>query len=69
MKGENARAIQVLLKAKSVLPGNPTLRYHLGLAFLKVGRKDEARSELEESLAISRDFPEAADAAARLAGI
>jgi tetratricopeptide (TPR) repeat protein len=69
MKGDNARALQVLQKAKSVLPGNPTLRYHLGLTLLKFGQKAEAKAELEEALAISKDFPEAADAAARLAGI
>jgi tetratricopeptide (TPR) repeat protein len=69
MKGENDRALEALLKARSGLPGNPTVRYHLGLAFLKVGRKDDARAELEEALAISKDFPEAADAAAQLAGI
>ena len=45
------------------------MRYHLGMALLKVGHKDEAKAELEEALAISKDFPEAADAAAQLAGI
>jgi Flp pilus assembly protein TadD len=45
------------------------VRYHLGLALLKTGRKDDARVELQEALAISKDFPEAADAAAQLAGI
>ena len=39
------------------------------LALLKIGRKDDAKAELEEALAISKDFPEAADAAAQLAGI
>jgi Flp pilus assembly protein TadD len=69
MKGENDRALAILQKAKSGLPGNATLRYHLGLTLLKIGRKDDAKTELEEALAISKDFPEAADAAAQLAGI
>jgi len=69
LKGENDRALANLQKAKSELPGNPTLRYHLGLTLLKIGRKDDAKAELEEALAISKDFPEAADAAAQLAGI
>ena len=69
VKGENDKALEMLQKAKSALPGNPTVRYHLGLALLKIGRKDDAKAELEEALAISRDFPEAADAAAQLAGI
>jgi tetratricopeptide (TPR) repeat protein len=69
MKGENDRALAIFRKAKSGLPGNPTVRYHLGLALLKIGRKDDAKAEFEEALAISKDFPEAADAAAQLAGI
>jgi Flp pilus assembly protein TadD len=69
VKGDNDKALGILRKAKSGLPGNPTLRYHLGLALLKIGRKDDAKAELEEALAISKDFPEAADAAAQLAGI
>jgi tetratricopeptide (TPR) repeat protein len=69
VKGDNDEALDVLRKAKAGLPGNPTVRYHLGLALLKIGRKDDAKSELEEALQISKDFPEAADAAARLAGI
>ncbi len=69
VKGENDKALELLEKARAALPGNPTLRYHLGLALLKTGRKDQAKAELQEALAISRDFPEAADAAAQLAGI
>ncbi len=69
VKGDNDEALAVLRKAKAGLPGNPTVRYHLGLALLKIGRKEDAKAELEEALAISKDFPEAADAAARLAGI
>ena len=69
VKGQNDEALDMLRKAKAGLPGNPTIRYHLGLALLKIGRKDDARTELTEALAISKDFPEAADAAARLAGI
>lgn len=69
IKGENDKALELLQKARAMLPGNPTVRYHLGLALLKTGRKDDARVELQEALAISKDFPEAADAAAQLAGI
>ncbi len=69
VKGENDKALELLQKAKAALPGNATVRYHMGLALLKSGRKDDAKVELEEALAISRDFPEAADAAAQLAGI
>jgi cellulose synthase operon protein C len=69
MKGENDGALENLRKAKAGLPGNPTVRYHLGKALLKIGRKDDAKAELQGALAISPDFPEAADARAQLAGI
>jgi tetratricopeptide (TPR) repeat protein len=69
LKGDSDRALELLQRAKSGLPGNPSVRYHLGLVLLKIGRKDDAKVELEEALAISKDFAEAADAAAQLAGI
>jgi tetratricopeptide (TPR) repeat protein len=69
LKGENDEALQTLSKAKSGLPDLPTVRYHLGMALLKAGRSAEARTELQEALAISKDFPEAVDAAAKLHGI
>jgi tetratricopeptide (TPR) repeat protein len=69
LKGKYEDAVPKLAKAKTGLPDVPTVRYHLGKALLKVGRRDEARAELEQALAISKDFPEAADAALVLQGL
>jgi len=69
LKGKYDEALPKLAKAKTGLPDEPTVRYHLGKALLKVGRRDEARAELEQALAISKDFPEAADAALVLQGL
>jgi tetratricopeptide (TPR) repeat protein len=69
LRGKYEQAVPKLVKAKDGLPNLPTVRYHLGKAFLKVGRRDEARGELEQALALSKDFPEAADAALTLEGL
>jgi tetratricopeptide (TPR) repeat protein len=69
LRGKYEEAMFKLVKAKAGLPNLPTVRYHLGKALLKVGRRDEARAELEQALAISKDFPEAADATLVLDGL
>ncbi len=45
------------------------MRYHLGIAYLKAGRPQDAKSELREALTISSDFPEAAEASKALSGL
>jgi tetratricopeptide (TPR) repeat protein len=67
LQGDAAKAIELLEKARAALPSLPTVRYHLAVAYLKAGRRAEAKAELEEALAISRTFPEAEAAAAALA--
>jgi len=69
LKGKYEDAVPKLAKAKAGLPNQPTVRYHMGKALLRVGRRDEARAELEKALAISKDFPEAADASLVLEGL
>lgn len=59
-------AVPHLEAARKAMPQTPTVRYHLGTAYAKAGRTADAKSELQEALAISRDFPEAAEAAALL---
>ncbi len=61
--GDHQEAIKHLERARAGLPNNPTVRFHLGSVYLKVGRGEEAKAELEAALAISRDFPEAKEAA------
>jgi len=69
LAGNVEQAVELLEQARAGLPALPTVRYHLGMAYLAVGRREEARSELAEALALSQTFPEAADAQAALAGL
>jgi tetratricopeptide (TPR) repeat protein len=69
LRGKDEEAVAKLVKAKAGLPDLPSVRYHLGKALLKLGRRDEARAELEQALALSKDFPEAADATLTLQGL
>ena len=62
LKGNTEKAIEHLERARKALPQMPTVRYHLGAAYAKAGRTKEAKSELQEALAISQDFPEAQQA-------
>ncbi|MGD2176174.1 MAG: tetratricopeptide repeat protein, partial [Candidatus Brocadiaceae bacterium] len=66
LQGNTEEAVRFLEGARQGLPQVPTVRYHLGMAYLKAGRHAEAREELEEALAISRSFPEAEAAQAAL---
>jgi tetratricopeptide (TPR) repeat protein len=69
LNGDAEKAIPELEKARNGQQANPTVRYHLGAAYAKAGRKDEAKAELREALTISSDFPEAADATNLLNGL
>jgi Flp pilus assembly protein TadD len=69
LSGEVKEAIPLLEKAKAGQGPNPTVRYHLGMAYLKAGRQDDARAELHEALAISSTFPEADEATKALGGL
>jgi len=67
--GEVAQALSYLERAKSGLPGMPTVRYHLGMAYLQAGQREKARAELQEALTLSPTFSEAQQARAALAGL
>jgi predicted Zn-dependent protease len=43
-------AVRVFVELVSKEPGNPTFRYHYGLALLQKGDKLSARKEFEEAL-------------------
>jgi tetratricopeptide (TPR) repeat protein len=51
------RAISLFKDALEKLPDNPTVHYHLGMAYYKKGDKKLAKEELKASLRISKDFP------------
>ncbi len=48
--GEYEQAVDLLSRARALESDIPDYRYHLGLAYLKVGRNQEAARELEAAL-------------------
>jgi tetratricopeptide (TPR) repeat protein len=55
-------AVSYLRRAAQAEPGNPLMRYHLGMALIANGERDQARGELERALESEQPFP-ARDAA------
>ena len=51
------------------LPDNPTVRYHLGMAYLKKGDTEKAKQELEKALELKDSFEGAQEAKEALAGL
>lgn len=64
--GELEKGLAQLREALSRDAGNPTIRYHLGVALQEYGNLRGAQREYEQALRLSGGFPERADAAARL---
>lgn len=50
------RALQLLRDARLRNPNKPEIRYHLAVVLAKVGRKNEAREELEAALKSGSEF-------------
>jgi len=67
--GNAEEAIGYLEAARRGMPGVPDVRYHLGIAYLKAGRKAEAKAELQEALGISQTFSGADEAITALDGL
>ena len=61
-QGNNTRGLELLQKAVAAAPNAHEIRYHLAQAWLKVGDKSKARSELERVLASDAKFPQQAEA-------
>jgi len=68
-KGDNAQALDLLAKAQGKLAGNPEVNYHLGMALVKAGKREQGKEHLKTSVAAKGDFPWKAEAARTLAGI
>lgn len=66
LNGDYAAALGSLEAAAEGLPDNALVRYHLGRTYAALDEVDQARSELEASLAIDPDFPKAVSARAAL---
>ena len=62
-------AVDPLQRSVEKDPSNPLYRYHLGLAYLKVGDKVKARASLEQALKLKSDFEGAPEARKVLASI
>jgi tetratricopeptide (TPR) repeat protein len=55
-------AVEQFQRALTLSPLQPTIRYHLGLAYAKQGKTDLAVQELQDALKVTADFREAEDA-------
>jgi Flp pilus assembly protein TadD len=62
-------ALDPLEHSVEINPANALYRYHLGLAYLKVGDRTKARASLEQALKLKLDAVEAAQARKALASI
>ena len=60
-RDEYDKAIEKFQKAIELSPLQPTIRYHLGLAYAKQGNKEMALQELNNAIRIDPDFKEAED--------
>jgi Flp pilus assembly protein TadD len=67
-KGSYEAAVESFKDSTARDPGNASYLYHLGTAYYKLGRNDEARKELEAALKVP-NFGDADDARKILAQI
>lgn len=58
-RGDAQRALPLLRDAVERVPTSATWRYQYAVALAKVGRKEDARTELQRVLSRTGDFPEA----------
>jgi len=61
-RGSHKLALTQFSMATEKAPELPTLRYHLALALVADGQKDQAKNELNRALASKENFPEQAEA-------
>ncbi len=59
MDAKYDKAISLIRDAARISTWNPTIRYHLGMAYYKKGLHREAITEMQRALSISDTFPEA----------
>lgn len=64
--GDAGRGLKYLREAYSRMSTDARIRYHLAVALERLGRRDEARGELERALAADPDFDGADEARALL---
>ena len=55
--GDFNRAVGILERAALLVPNDPQLRYHLGMALVRSGQKERAQAELAQAIPPGADFP------------
>ncbi len=68
-RAEYSEALALLQRALEREPASNQLRYHIGMAELRAGRVDQARSDLEQAVAGTAKFPGVDDARNALAAL
>jgi len=68
-RSEYTEALSILERAASLAPDSKEIRYHLGMAELRLGQTDRARSDLETALSGAAKFFGADDARTALASL
>jgi Flp pilus assembly protein TadD len=68
-RGDYSQALPVLQRAAALMPQSHEVHYHLGMAELRNGQADRARTDLETALAGSSRFFGEEDARAALANL
>lgn len=66
--GQSERAISLIRRSSEQKPGDATVRYHLGVAYLDAGRTAAGRAALEEAIRLG-PFPEREEAERRLTAL
>ncbi|MGE5526625.1 MAG: tetratricopeptide repeat protein, partial [Rhodospirillaceae bacterium] len=66
-RGEVRRGVELLQKAVSAAPGVPAIRYHYAQALMKAGERGRAKTELQQVVNSTIQFPEKAEATRLLA--
>jgi predicted Zn-dependent protease len=57
LRGEYDTALDYLSAAADALPEEPTVQYHLGMTYLALERREEARAALERTIDLAGDTP------------
>jgi len=68
-RGETLQALTALEKASAEAPESRVIRYHLGMAELQVGRREQARADLESALSGAASFSGSEEARQTLASL
>jgi Flp pilus assembly protein TadD len=68
-RGLYPNAVNELTFAAERLPDNATVKYHLGMSYLKKGDTEKARKELAKALSLDGSFEGSEEAKKALAGL